>query len=118
MTNARLLTKRAHSAQFKSLTTSFCDVITVGNDVAVGVSGDGDDILDVVERRHQAVRDEEYLEVGALGRTDSGYREEADDGGLDKRRAVGERGNKEEVDEVIPGLLAPQGADGEASAPA
>ena len=38
--------------------------------------------------------------------------------GLDKRRAVGERGDGEEVDKVVPGLLVPQGADGEAGAPA
>ena len=53
---------------------SFGDVISAGDDVAVGVLGDGDEILDVVGRRRRAVREEEGLEVGELGRAESGDR--------------------------------------------
>ena len=93
-------------------------MISAGDEVAVGVSGDEDEILDVVGRRRRAVREEEGHEVSALGRTEASDRWEAADDGLDNRRAVGERGDREEVDEVVPGLLAPQGADGEAGLPA
>ena len=93
-------------------------MISAGNNVAVGVSGDGDEILYVVGRRHQAVREEEGLKVGAFGRAESGDRLEADNNGLDDWRAVGEQGDVEEVDEVVPCILAPQDAYGEAGAPA
>ena len=89
-------------------------MISAGNDVAVSVSGDGDEILDVVGRRCLAVWEEEGRKVGALDRAELGYRWEAANDVLDKQRAFSERGDGEEVDEVVPGLLVPQGAGGEA----
>ena len=45
-------------------------MISVDNDVAVRVLGDGDEILDVAGRWHQAIREEESLKVGTLGRAE------------------------------------------------
>ena len=87
-----LLDKRACGDHFSSLTTFFCNVISAGN-VAVGVLGDGDEILDVVRRRCQAVREEEVLEVGVFGRMEASDQSEVSNDGLDKHRAVGEQGN-------------------------
>ena len=67
-------------------------------------------------RWHRAVREEEGSEVGALGRVESGDQQEVANGGLDEQKAVSERGDGEEVDEVVPGLLSPQGANGETGA--
>ena len=52
----------------------FCDVISASDDIDVGGLGDGDDILDVFRRRSRAVREEEGIEVGALGHTELGDR--------------------------------------------
>ena len=49
-------------------------MISAGDEVAVGVSGDEDEILDVVGRRRRAVREEEGHEVSALGRTEASDR--------------------------------------------
>ena len=90
----------------------------MGEEVAIGILGNEDEILDVIRQRRRDVREEEGFEFGTLGRAESGDPLEAADGGLDNKRAVGEQENREEVEKVVPGLLAPQGADGEASAPA
>ena len=47
-------------------------MISVGDDVAVGVSGDGDEIINVVGQWRRSVRKEEGLEIGAHGRAESG----------------------------------------------
>ena len=93
-------------------------MISLGNDVAVGVSGDGDEILNNVGWRRQNVCEEEGLKVGALGRAEASDPQEVYNDGLNKQRAVGEWGNVEDMEKVVPGLLAPQDADGEAGAPA
>ena len=95
----------------------FCDVIIAGDNVAFGVSGNGEYILNVIGQRRRAVQEEEGLEVGALVCAEPRNLLEAADDGLDKQRAVCERGDREEMD-VFPGLVASQGTDGEAGAPA
>ena len=47
-------------------------MISAGDDVALVILGDGNEILDVVRRRRQAVREEEGIKFGALGREELG----------------------------------------------
>ena len=49
---------------------------------------------------------------------DPGDRGETADNGLNEWMNVGEGGDGEEVDEVVPGLLVPRGVDREADVPA
>ena len=84
----------------------------MGDNVAVGVSSNGDEILKVVGRQCRSVQEEEGLKVGALVYAESGYQLEAAGDGLNEQRAVSERGDGDEVDKVVPGLLVPRGADG------
>ena len=63
-------------------------MISVDNDVAVRVLGDGDEILDVAGRWHQAIREEESLKVGTLGRAEVSDRWEAADNNFGDQRTV------------------------------
>ena len=95
-----------------------CDVITGGDYVAVIILGNGDEIIHVVMQRRWYGWDEEGIEVGALVRAEFSDWWEATNKGLEEQRSVGEQGDRKEVEEVVPILLAPRFADREASAPA
>ena len=62
----------------------------------------------------RAIQEEEGLDIGTLCRVEPGDRGETADNGLNKRRNFGEGGDGEEVEEVVPVLLALQDADREA----
>ena len=42
-------------------------MIVAANNVSVGVSGDGEEILNVIERRQRAIWEEDGLDFGAIG---------------------------------------------------
>ena len=71
----------------------FLDVITTGDNLAVGVLGYRVEICDVFGRWRRAVREEEGLESGVLGYTELRYQLELYHNGLDKRMGVDEQGD-------------------------